>query len=410
MSVAPAGPGPIPAVPSLRDQFLLDPDLVFLNHGSYGACPREVLAALHAWHAEMERNPVEFLGRRSASLLASARGVLAAALNTQADELAFVPNATTGVNIVAASLSRSGWLQPGDEVLGTDHEYGACEAAWQAACAATGAVYRRVAVPLPFDPSAFVDHLMAAVTPRTRVLFASHITSTTALVFPVAALCAAARARGLFTLIDGAHAPGQIDVDLTAVAADAYTGNAHKWWCAPKGAAFLHLRSEHHRHIGGSITSWGDVAEAMAPGGLPSPFDGYTGASLLQRRLQWQGTRDLAAWLTVPAALDFLHRHDWPARRAECHAKAVALMHRVAARQGLLPIAPDQVFGQMVAIPVRHRDGDALRRHLFEQHRIEVPTTEHGGQTLLRVSVQAYNSADDLARLEHALAAAPGRD
>jgi len=403
---------PLPAVsalPKLRDEFLLDPDLVFLNHGSYGACPRTVLAAHHAWQFEMERNPVEFLGRRSAALLAEARAVLAAELNAFADELAFVTNATTGVNIVAASLARSGWLQPGDEVLGTDHEYGACEAAWQAACTAAGAHYRRVAVPLPFDRSAFVSQVMAAATPRTRVVFASHITSTTALVFPVQALCAAARERGLFTLIDGAHAPGQVAVDLAAIGADAYTGNAHKWWCAPKGAAFLQLRREHHARVAGPITSWGDVAEGMAPAGAASPFDSYTGTDLLQRRLQWQGTRDLAAWLTVPAALEFQRRHDWPARRAQCHALAVALMHRVAQSEGTQPIAHDDDFAQMVAVPVAHVDGEALRRHLFEQHRIEVPTTQHGGQTLLRVSVQAYNTAADLQALEDALATAPGR-
>ena len=399
----------VPTLPDLRDEFLLDPGLVFLNHGSYGACPREVLAAQHAWHVEMERNPVEFLGRRTASLLAEVRGVLASTLNAPADELALVSNATTGVNIVTASLARSGWLQPGDEVLGTDHEYGACEAAWQAACAAVGAHYWRVAIPLPFDRDAFVGQVMAAVTPRTRVVFASHITSTTALVFPVQALCAAAHERGLFTLIDGAHAPGQVGVDLAAIGADAYTGNAHKWWCAPKGAAFLHLRRAHHDEVSGPITSWGDVAEGMAPAGAASPFDSYTCTDLLQRRLQWQGTRDLAAWLTIPAALEFQRRHDWPARSAYCHAQAVALMHRIAARQGIQPIARDDDFAQMVAVPLAHPDGDALRRHLFEQHRIEVPTTQHAGQTLLRVSVQAYNSAADLQALEDALATAPGR-
>ena len=400
---------PFPALARLRDEFLLDPELVFLNHGSYGACPRAVLAAQHAWQFQMERNPVEFLGRRSAALLAGARAVLAAELNASADELAFVTNATTGVNIVAASLARSGWLRPGDEVLGTDHEYGACEATWQAACAAAGAHYRRVAVPLPFDRDAFVGQVMAAVTPRTRVVFASHITSTTALVFPVQALCAAARERGLFTLIDGAHAPGQVSVDLAAIGADAYTGNAHKWWCAPKGAAFLQLRREHHARVAGPIISWGDVAEGMAPAGAASPFDSCTGTDLLQRRLQWQGTRDLAAWLTVPAALDFQQRHAWPARRAECHALAVALMHRLAQSQGTQPIARDDDFAQMVAVPVAHPDGEALRRHLFEQHRIEVPTTQHLGRTLLRVSVQAYNTAADLQALEDALAKAPGR-
>ena len=403
MSSAPPLPLADAPLPDLRQAFLLDPDLTFLNHGSYGACPREVLAALHAWQFEMERNPVEFLGRRTASLLADVRAALAAELNAPAEELALVPNATMGVNIVAGSLARSGWLKPGDEVLGTDHEYGACEAALQVACTAAGAHHRRVAVPLPFDRDAFVGHIMAAVTPRTRAVFASHITSTTALIFPVAALCAAARERGLFTLIDGAHAPGQMPVDLAAIGADAYTANAHKWWCAPKGSAFLHLRAAHHAMLSSPLTGWGDVAEEMAPGGGTSPFDSYTGTQLLQRRLQWQGTRDLSAWLAVPAALQFQREHAWPQRRAQCHAMAVALMHRIAAQQGTKPIARDDDFAQMVAVPVRHPDGDALRRALFKQHRIEVPTTQHAGQTLLRVSVQAYNCAADLQVLESAL-------
>ena len=221
---------------ALREQFLLEPGLVFLNHGSFGACPRDVFASYQHWQLELERNPVAFLGRRSAALLSQARERLACSLGAQTADLVFLPNATTGVNTVAQSLR----LQPGDEVLTTDHEYGACDATWQHVCARAGAVVRRVEIPLPFDAAAFVDRMMAAVTPRTRVVFASHITSTTALIFPIAAMCHAARERGLTTLIDGAHAPGQVHLDLAALGADFYTGNCHKWLCAPKGAAFLH--------------------------------------------------------------------------------------------------------------------------------------------------------------------------
>jgi len=168
----------------MRDQFLLDPGLVFLNHGSYGACPSPVLEAWQGWQRELERNPVEFLGRRSAALLRTARERAAAAFGAQADDLVFVPNATTGV----ATMARSWPLAPGDEVLGTDHEYGACEAAWQVACRERGAGYRRVEVPLPFDPDAFAGRVLAAADGRTRVIFVSHVTSTTALVFPLAGL------------------------------------------------------------------------------------------------------------------------------------------------------------------------------------------------------------------------------
>jgi isopenicillin-N epimerase len=381
----------------VRDLFLLDPDLVFLNHGSYGACPAEVMDAQQRWQREMERNPVEFLGRRSAGLLRAAREALAGHLGADADDLVFVPNATTAVNIVARSLH----LQPGDEVLATDHEYGACDATWQRVCAAHGAVYRRAAVPLPFDRARFADHVMAQAGPRTRLVFASHITSTTALSFPVADLCERARQRGVTTLIDGAHAPGQIPLDLSAVGADFYTGNCHKWMCAPKGSAFLHARPEHHAHLHSTVTSWG-YAEGS---GGQTGFDAYLGRSLLERRMQWQGTRDIAAWLAVPAAIEFQRRHHWPAVRARCHAMAVALMHRVARASGLPPIAADADFAQMVPLPVATADGDALRRRLFDDHRIEVPVTQHGAQHFVRVSVQGYTTEAELQALETVLVA-----
>jgi len=385
---------------TMRELFLLDPDVIFLNHGSFGACPKPVFAELQRWQLAMERNPVEFLGRRSAALLHAARQRLATYLDATVDDLVFVPNATTGVNTVAQSML----LQSGDEVLTTDHEYGACDATWRLVCERSGAHYRRVQIPLPFDAESFVARLMAAVTPRTRLIFLSHVTSTTALIFPVAALCAAARERGITTLVDGAHAPGQISLSLSAVGADFYTGNCHKWLCAPKGAAFLHVRPEHHAAVHAPVVSWGYVA--MQDEGGHTGFDAYVGKTLLERRLQWQGTRDIAAWLSVPAALEFLAAHDWPARRAECHTRALALQARVGARNGLKPIGRDEDFGQMVPIPVRCTEPEALRARLFEQHRIEVPVTQHAGQVFVRVSVQAYTSDADLQALENALAAA----
>lgn len=396
---------------TLRDAFLLDPDLVFLNHGSFGACPREVFDDYQRWQRELERNPVEFLGRRSASLLHDARAALAAQLGAHTDDLVFVTNATQGVNIVAQSLD----LRPGDEVLAGDHEYGACDAAWQFFCRQRGAVYRRVAVPLPFDAKGWADRLLAAATPRTKMVFASHVASTTALVFPVAELCAKARERGLPTLIDGAHAPGQLDLDLAAVGADFYTGNGHKWLCAPKGAAFLHVRPEQQAQLEATVISWGYLAEGAGgsmEGGGHTGFDAYTGRTTLERRLQWQGTRDIAAFLAVPAAIAFQRRHGWPALRERCHAMAMDLQRRVLARNGLAPIGRDagyaQDFAQMVAIPVKLPQApdaaEALRRRLFEQHHIEVPVTRHGERSFVRVSVQAYNEEADLAALEGALA------
>lgn len=375
----------------MRDRYLIDPDIVFLNHGSYGACPRPVFEAWQSWQLQMERNPVAFLGRQSAALLAHSRQRLAAHIGAQPEHLVYVPNATTGVNIVARSLA----LQPGDEVLATDHEYGACDATWQYMCAERGAHYRRVHIPLPLDPAGFAERVMAAVTPRTRLIFVSHITSTTALIFPLAALCALARQHGVMSLIDGAHAPGHLPLALDGLGADFYTGNCHKWLSAPKGAAFLHARLEHHERLHANVISWGYLAEASGHTG----FDAYTGNTLLERRMQWQGTRDIAAFLSVPTAIDFQQAHDWPQVQARCHAMAVRTLHQLCERFGLPPIADDNSYGQMVPIPVPHTDAERLRQRLLDEERIEVPVTQHQGRTFVRVSVQAYNTDDDLQRL-----------
>lgn len=382
----------------MKHHFLLDPDIVFLNHGSYGACPRPVFEAWQGWQREIERNPVQFLGRRSAGLLRHARERLAAYLGAQADDLVFVANATTGVNIVARSLQ----LQPGDEVLTTDLEYGACRATLATICAQTGARLVVVPVALPLAADGFAAAMAAAMTPRTRLLMMSHITSPTALLLPIEPVLAQARARGIATLVDGAHAPGQIALDLSALGADYYTGNCHKWMCAPKGTAFLHARSEHHGGLHATVTSWGE----LAPEG-PSAWDGFIGSTLFERRMQWQGTRDPTGFLSVPAAIDFLAEHDWPARAAQCHARAMALLHRVSARTGIAPIADDRFFVQMAPLPVPHQDAATLRTALFDRFRIEVPVTQHAGpggaRTFVRVSVQPYTSDDDLAALEEAL-------
>lgn len=375
----------------MRELFLLDPDLVFLNHGSFGACPLDVVEDQRRWQLEMERNPVEFLGRRSAELLSRARTTLAEALGARGDDLVFVPNSTTGVNIVAQSFP----LRAGDEVLATNLEYGACDAAWQHVCARRGASYRRVEVPLPFDRESVVDRLMAAVGPRTRLIYVSHLTSTTALILPVADICAAARARGIATLIDGAHAPGQVAIDLDAIGADFYVGNCHKWLCAPKGSGFLHVRAEHQAMLDASVISWGYAEGTSGHSG----FDAYLGTSLFERRLQWQGTRDISPWLAVPEALRFQERHDWPTVRRRCHELAAHALAVLTQRHGLQAMAKEEDWAQMVAIPVPAQDPQALRDRLFEESRIEIPVTTHGPRVFVRLSVQGYNTATDIERL-----------
>ena len=270
----------------MRDLFLLRPDVVFLNHGAFGACPRPVFEAYQRWQVELERQPVEFLSRRSADLIAWARGRLGQYIGADPADLVYVTNATTGLNVVARSLP----LEPDDEVVSTDHEYGAIERTWRFVCEARHARYVKAAVPVPLaSAEAVVEAVWARVSPRTRILHLSHLTSPTALIFPVAELCRRARSAGILTVVDGAHAPGQIPVNLDQIGADFYSANCHKWMCAPKGAAFLYARREAQPLLSPLVVSWG--WRQGVPG--PSPFIDEQ---------QRQGTRDIAAWLAVPAA------------------------------------------------------------------------------------------------------------
>jgi isopenicillin-N epimerase len=371
----------------LRSLFLLDPTVTFLNHGSFGACPRPVFEEYQRWQLELERQPVEFLGRRYNDLLAEARAALGTYLNAPADDLVFVDNATTGVNIVARSLD----LKPGDELVTTDREYGACDLTWQFLQEDKGVVIRKAAIALPVTTQeAVVEEIWAQVTDRTRVIYLSHITSGSALTFPVAEVCCRAREAGIFTVIDGAHAPGQIPVDLTAIGADCYAGNLHKWLCAPKGAGFLHVRPEHQEQMWAGIVSWG--------WGEGRPEFGTT---QFLRRNTWQGTRDPAAYLSVPAAIKFQADHDWDTVRDRCHELVCQARRRIANLTDLPQIAPENRgwFRQMAMCPLRTSDIEQLKINLYDKCRIEIPVGERDGRQSLRVSIQGYNTAEDVDRL-----------
>ncbi len=387
---------------ALRRQFLLRTGVVFLNHGSFGACPRPVFETYQAWQLELERQPVEFLGRRFADLMREAREALAAYVNAAADELLYVPNATTGLNIVARSLP----LRPGDEVLATDHEYGALDRTWRFVCGRRGATYINRPLPLPLEsPEQVVEALWSAVNERTRVLFVSHITSPTALILPVAELVRRARRAGIWTVIDGAHAPGQIPLDLAALGADFYSGNCHKWLCAPKGSAFLYARRDVQHLLAPLVVSWGWNRDIFPP--LPTEGEGR-GEGHLVAEQEWQGTRDIAAYLSVPAAIRFQAEHDWPQVRAGCHELLREARRRIAEQTSQVltcEVCPDSTewYAQMAAFPLPPCDAAALQRRLYDEYRIEVPVTEWGGRQFVRVSVQGYNTADDLAALVTAL-------
>ncbi|MCB9458165.1 MAG: aminotransferase class V-fold PLP-dependent enzyme [Anaerolineaceae bacterium] len=373
----------------MQSDWLLNPDITFLNHGSFGACPRPVFETYQRWQLELERQPVEFMGRRYHDLMNAARQKLANYINAAADDLIFVPNATVGINLVARSLK----LQAGDVIVMTDHEYGAIHKTWEFIANKTGAELCIKTVPLPLtDPQQVVDALFAELPERTAVIAISHLTSPTAVILPIADICQRARQQGILTVIDGAHAPGQLPLDLAKIGADFYTGNCHKWLCAPKGSGFLHARSEHHAMLDPLVISWG----------WGWPDNTFVNAN------QWQGTRDVAAYLSVPAAIEYQQAHDWPVVRARCHKMAIETMGRINQLTGLPAIATDDFFAQMSLAALPPIDKEAFRARLYDDYHIEVPITQlgqtHEGPHYVRVSFQAYNTQADADHLLAALA------
>lgn len=376
---------------SYKDLFLLDPNVVFLNHGSFGATPRPVFKAYQKWQRELERQPVEFLGRKAGELMQAARTSLGTYLHTAADNLVFVTNATHGLNIIAHSLD----LGPEDEVLASDHEYGALDRTWRFLAGKHGFKYINIPIPLPVTrDDDFVSAFFERVSSHTRVIFLSHITSPTALIFPVQAICERARAMGILTVIDGAHAPGQIPLNLDALGADFYSGNLHKWLCAPKGSAFL-FAAPHVQHlVEPLIVSWGWESD-------------HPSESRFVDILEWAGTRDISPFLATPDAIDFQERHDWAGVRARCHRLALETQRQITQLTGLPALngADDHWFAQMATSPLPEKtDLDALKVRLYDQYHIEVPLNAWKDRKLIRYSYQAYNDENDVTALLTALA------
>lgn len=381
---------------NLARHFLLRDDVVFLNHGSFGACPRPVFETYQAIQLELEREPVDFLGRRLVDLLREPRTALAAELGTASENLVGLTNATTGLNIVAQSLP----LKPGDQILTTDHEYSALEKTWAYVCRKTGAEMVVVDIPLPLtDSEAFTRTIIGGMTDRTRVLFLSHITSPTALVFPIAEAIAEARRRGIWSVIDGAHTPGHIPLDLDALGADFYSGNCHKWMMTPKGSAFLHARPEVQHLIDPLVISHGWTADSKTPGAK-----GAFGNSPFIDEIEMQGTRDPSAWLTVPAAIRFRKENDWDAVADHCRELAQATAARLRDLTGLPALSsPEFSAPQMVAMPIPECDAPEVHKLLFERYRVEIPVFKWKQTCIARLSVQGYNSRPQMDILISAL-------
>ena len=375
---------------SLKHHFLLDPKVVFLNHGSFGATPKSVFKEYQRWQRELENQPVEFLGRRITDLMAESRTALGAYLGTHADNLVYTQNVTISLNIVARSLE----LGPGDEVLTTDHEYGAMDRTWRFLAKEHGFSYtnRHVELPLTTEDD-FVNNFWQGVTSNTRVIFLSQITSPTAIIFPVKEIVRCAREAGIITVIDGAHVAGQLPLQLDSLGVDFYGGNLHKWLCAPKGAGFLYARPEVQHLLKPLVVSWGYESE-------------YPSGSDFVDHHEWWGTRDMAAFLSVPAAIQFQDENNWDEVREACHQLAAYAQNAICELTGLAPLHPqtDIWFRQMAAAPLPvDIDVFALKNQLYDEYRVEVPVHEWNGHKFIRISVQGYNTKNDIDKLIHAL-------
>jgi len=381
----------------LRDLFLLEAGTAYLNHGAFGATPRAVFERWQERQRAMEANPTRWFQRVFPVELSTARQSVATLLNARVDDVVFVPNATYACNVIAASLP----FGAGDEVLTVHEEYGACVQALEFHGGQRGYSVRKAPIWRPglgsslSGTASWCDTLLGEVRPVTRAIFISHITSPTARVLPIAELTRRARALGLKVFIDGAHAIGQLDVDVAAIDADAWFGNAHKWLCSPKTTAVLHLAERFQHHVQPVIAGWGWGPERKQWVGTP-----------YQDLHAWLGTLDYASWLTVPDAIAFQQRHDWATVRSRCHALAAEALVTGSAIMDLPPpVEPGSAeHAQMVCIPIRSElDGEGLQERLFAA-KIEAPVKRHLEFQFVRVSVQGYNSRDDLQRLLDVLA------
>ena len=382
---------PSPIRPGLRAEWMLAGDLTFLNHGSFGAVPRAVFDAQTEWRRRIEADPVEMLGRRAEALVEAAKAPVGERLGMRPADFGFVTNATEGVNAVVRSLV----LSPGDELLTTDHVYGAVRQTMRVAARRAGAAIVEVPVPLPVESGDdVVRRLVGGITPRTRLVVVDHVTSPTGLVFPVERLAAECRRLGVDVLVDGAHAAGMLPLNVESVGATYYAANLHKWCCAPKGTAVLWVAPSHQSRVHPAVISHN--------------LDGG-----FAREFAWQGTRDKSAWLSAPAALAFLAGLGWDAVRDHNHAMAVWAHRHLLERWRVEPISPvdGSLLGSMAAVrlPGRLAELDAsglmaLQQTLHDEHRIEVPFIWWPTGAMLRVSAQAYNTADEYARLGDVIA------
>ena len=374
---------------NLKEQFLLSDEYRHLNHGSFGACPKPIFENYQFWQLELERNPVDFFVNQGNVQLQRSKEALGEYIGCDPDDLVLTTNPTYAINIIAKSLD----LKPGDEVLSTNHEYGALDRTWNYYCKKAGARYVRQEIPIPLhSKEEFIESFWKGYSENTKAIFISQITSMSATIFPVAEICERAKELGLLTIVDGAHVPGHIALDLRTLKADIYTGACHKWMLTPKGCSFLYATKEVQNDFDPVIISWG--YEADVPG--KSKFLDYH---------QLQGTRDYSAFLTIPTAIKFLKDNNWAQVSAQAKQLILNNYQSLCDIFGTQPICPvnSDFLGQICSIPVPLDDPLKLKSLLFDKYKIEIPVFKLNGQVYLRLSTQAYVSQEDVDYLKNSL-------
>ena len=376
---------------NIADLFLLRKDITFLNFGSFGATPTPIFDAYQKWQRVLEAEPVQYIVFDGPGYLQTSREALAKYMGVaDKDDLVFVTNPSFAVNMVAKNFP----LQPGDQILTTDIEYGACDRTWAYYCAQKGAEYIKQKITLPItSKEKFIEEFFAGITPKTKAVFISHITSATALKLPVEEICAIAKQKGLITFVDGAHGPAQTSVDLATLEADFYTGACHKWMMAPKGCSFLYAHKSVQEICDPLVVSWG--YKALKPS--HSKFLDYH---------QMIGTRDFSAFLTVPDCISFMETYNWTEVSKKCHALVLSNADRFFDLLGTTPISPltNEWIGQMISIPIKTAEPEILQRTLFTEYQIEVPIMRQGNDVYLRYSINGFNSQSDMDRLYQVVA------
>ncbi|NOT38558.1 MAG: aminotransferase class V-fold PLP-dependent enzyme [Saprospiraceae bacterium] len=373
----------------IKEQFYLDPEITFLNFGSFGACPKPIFKEYQRLQLLMEREPVHFITRLGMELWAQSRKALSEYINCNYDDVIYVTNPSYAVNIVAKSFP----LKQGDEILATNIEYGACDKTWEYYCEKSGAKYVRQAIQFPLvSKEQFIADFFEGCNERTKLIFISHITSSTGLRLPVEEVCFEARKRGILCFVDGAHAPGQIPIDMLTLNPDFYTGACHKWMMTPKGSSFLYVNKAHQMQCEPLIVSWG--YKALFPS-----------ASVFQDWHTVQGSRDYTAFLTIPQSIQFMKDNDWISVAARCRAlvqsNAVRFLRLLNARP-LCPISDDYLV-QLYSTQIQTHEPEKFYMHLFNHYKIEVPVMRQDDKVFIRYSVQGFNDQNDLDRLYEAL-------